>query len=116
MTTRSSSRDRDAEDERDENRIWERDFRRYQNERFDKLDKRDEAFSAQLTQHAQIIERVLARLDALEGKPREQRALFGLANNTIYTLVALTALGFDAFTTILALASTVIALFALLHH
>jgi len=107
----------------DEEKIWERDYRQFVNGRFDKLEQHNETLATQLTLHAQIIERILARLDTLEAKPREARAVFGLANSVVYTvigiagmLIALAGLGFMAFTALLSVASTVAALIAIFHH
>lgn len=89
----SSSSSRDESDRlEEENRDWERQYRRYLDQKFDKIDQRDELLAQQQTQTAQIIERILARLDALEQKPRETRAFFNSANASLYTLISIGAL------------------------
>ena len=109
-------RNPDAEDARDLQRDWRRRMER-------RADEGDENHA----QTALILERCINRLDehdrritALEERPEKQQAqrvgILGAASNTVYTLVAIAALGFDAFTTVLALASTAIAVIALIHH
>lgn len=83
--------DRVAERADDENRDWEREWRRYVGVKLDKHDVADERLAEQQAKTAQIIERILVRLDTLEERPREQRAVFGLTNATIYTLISVAA-------------------------
>ena len=99
---------------------WERDWRHTAERRLDENDDKNDKAALILERCIGILNEHDRRIKALEERPEKQQAqrvgILGAASNTVYTLVAIAALGFDAFTTVLALASSVIAVIALVHR
>ena len=107
-TTTNATRDTDAD--------WQRDWRKTTWQRLDDGDEKHEKAALILERCINLLNEHDRRIKALEERPEKTRSILGFASNTVYTLVAVVALGFDAFTTVLALASAAIAVLALIHH
>jgi hypothetical protein len=80
---------------------WEREYRAYLNNSIKELSDQVKTMAQQQQQTAIVIERIMGRLDDLEERPSEARAIFGVANQSLGSLIGVGALVVAVISTLL---------------